>query len=395
MTGKEDVAGDGKAPTAPVRRRWLSLLLAFGAVLLASGGTLAALELAHGPAGQDTTARLLRGCPQALGSAAKKLPHSLGTWRYELSAKGTFIDLSPAPSGRLIATQACGAEEQSLRLVELSRRARLIHASVRFKGAAPLASSALASEGRFFLGVGLLSISKSAPAAPYRLYCYVLGRRLGVERTIYLGRGYGVSLLPGRRGAVLASTGEALLRIEPDGSVRQVVSFVGEVLQHITLVPRSDEAIVSLFSPAAIPPTPSTTLAVVDLASGSVVSSAHLGAGAEVSSLALRGAQPLLVVGDGASQHLTATRGLRPLRLEPTRTSTTSLTPLELIGSPHLLLLSGLSELSCLSASGRPGPSTRPRNPSEVPTALARSPAGIFAVTPAGIGRLDVPPGCR
>lgn len=395
MTGRVDQAGEGATLTPAARRRFLSILLALGALLLATGGTLTAVELARGRGHSRAPAALLRGCPQAASSATESAPHSLGAWPYELADRGSFLDLRPAPGGRLIAIQTCGREEQGLRLVELGQIARPLYTSRAFRGVAPLASSALALDGKFFLGVGRLSISKEAPEAPYRLYCYLLDRRLGVVRVVPLGRGYGVSLLAGPDGSVLASTGLSLLRLEPDGSVRQVVSFVGEVLQHISLLPGSNAAIVSLFSPAAVPPTPSTTLALVDLRSGSVLSTAHLRAGAEVSSLAMSGRRALMVVGDGTSQHLAVATRLRPLSLASTGTSTTSLTALQLIGSGHLLALSGLSELSCLSPFGRLGRTTTPKGSSEVPSALVGTPRGTFALTPAGIGRLHLPTGCR
>ncbi len=380
----------------PLRRRLLSTSLSLLAALVVAGCVLTALRLSDKTraAPPPAAAAAAGQCSPVAGGAGRPVSSHLGAWRYELTAAGTFYDLIPGPRERLVALQACGREETSLRLSLLSSAGRLLSSSRQFPRAAPLASSAAVSGRSIWLGTGVLAFDKAAAEAPYRLYCYLLDSKLSVLRRLSLGRGYGLELAAGPAGSAIASTGRAIIRISARGQAERVAAFPGEVVQHMALLPGGRQLLLSLFRPGAVPPVSSSSLALLDLANGHISSRLPLPAGEEVGSLVPARAGALLVLGDGTSQHLARLARLAPLTLSAEGSSTTSLASLALLPVGGPVILAGLSGLTCVSPSGHLGPTTRPQGGMEVPTAMAMSRRSAYAITPAGIGRLALPEGC-
>jgi hypothetical protein len=118
------------------------------------------------------------------------------------------FEMIAAANGSLFALEACGAEESSLRVVEMKAGNGAAIASQSFERAAPIASAIGVTGNDVFFGVSRLALGGSADRPPYRLSLVELDpRTLDVAKTIGLGRGYGLSLLPGRDGSLLVATG--------------------------------------------------------------------------------------------------------------------------------------------------------------------------------------------
>lgn len=394
MAGELD--GERETSRAPYRqlRQNLSLVTAVVAVLLlAAGGAAAAFRLSRPAKASDPkTGSRADGCQQAASGLPNKTPSSLGSWRYQPTLAGTFLSFVPGPRGLLDALQACGAEESSLRLIELSRAGQLEEASRHFKKAAPLASSAVWSGRHLYLGTGTLALSKTTARVPYRLELYELNARLQVVKQLPLGRGDGLVLVPGPQGSVVASTGTSFVRILPDGEKVPLGYSSNAVTQHVVSM-TSTTALVSTFRPSAQSPSSSTTLFVLNLRTGAVSSAKHLAGEEEIESLAWNGRKALAVLSSGSTESLEETTSLQPLALSSIRNET-ALSSISLLASSSHLLVSSLNALSCLSSSGAVVASTRPRGSAEVPSGLGEEDRVSFAITPSGIGKLLLPAAC-
>lgn len=377
-------------------RRASAVSLSIVALLLVVGAAAAAFRLGDGSS-PATSRHFPANCPAVAAASPVTTPRSLGSWPFHLIAEGTFAQIEAGPDGLIDALQSCGAEESSLRLVEMTPSGKVVSSSRLFPKAALLASSFLVEGKTVFFAEARLSLSQKEALAPYRLTLFELGPRLGVERSFSLGRGYGLSLVTGPERTVVASTGQALVTIRSGGAPFTLASFPGSVVQHIVSVAGSSEALVSLFRPDAVAPSSSTSIDLVDLATGVVPSSEALPAGEEVDSLAATSTAAFAVVGDGTSDALERLGGLSALRLSRSGPglTTTSLSSLTLANAGRHLYLAGLSELACLkSSSGAVLAGTSPRSADEVPSAFAQLGTASYAVVPAGLGRLSVPPEC-
>ncbi len=173
------------SPDALRRQRLLTAGLSLLAVLAAAGGGVAASRTLQSSRGVGLELGGSAGCPAAGAVSAGGPPKSLGSWPFRLVAKGTFTEHLAEAAGRLLALQARGSEERSLPLAELAPSGRLLHTSKKLEGAALLASSAASSGGRLFAGAGFLSLGHAPAGEPYRLYPYLLGSRLGLDRRLW------------------------------------------------------------------------------------------------------------------------------------------------------------------------------------------------------------------
>lgn len=395
-----EVLADPHAPRSLARRSTLiSLLVA--ATVIAAGITVVAFRVSRtvAPIGPHATVpTLLPPCRTPTTASSAATPTALGSWPYRVTLHGDF-EMIAAADGSLFALEACGAEESSLRVVEMKAGNGAAIASQSFERAAPIASAIGVTGNDVFFGVSRLALGGSADRPPYRLSLVELDpRTLDVAKTIGLGRGYGLSLLPGRDGSLLVATGRSLVEVTSTGEVRRIASF-GVVLQHTALVPGTDEALVTLFTPSAVAPAPSTELALVDLATGSIVSHLELPAGDEVLSLAAVETSALVAVSDGESTEVERYTDEDPERrlkaLGHARVLPTTLAPVSLLASGQAIFAAGLSTLTCTNASnGDAEASTSPKGAAEVMTGIAQLGSSTYAVTAAGLGLLRLPAAC-
>ncbi len=397
----QDVSADPHAPRALARRSVLVSLLVV-ATVIATGVTVWAFRVSRtsAPAVPHFTAAYPPPpCRTPTTSSSAISPTALGSWSYHLTRHGDFQTITAA-NGSLFALEACGAEESSLRVVEVKAGDGPAIASQLFARAAPVASAIGVVSNAVFFGESRLALGGSADQPPYRLSLVELDiRTLDVSKTIDLGRGYGLALVPGRDGSLLVATGRTLVQVSATGTVRLIASFGGVVLQHTVLVPGTDDALVTLFTPSAVAPAPSTQLALVNLATGSVVSRLELPAGDEVQSLAAGHTFALLAVSDGEATKVELYSDGYPLRRSNppprTRLLPETLAPISLLASGRDIFAAGISTLACANAStGDTLASTSPRGATEVMTGIAEISSSTYALTTAGIGRLRLPPVC-
>ena len=333
--------------------------------------------------------------PTAVGPTS--VPARLGNWPFHLLVSGTFSALTAAPNGDLLALQACGADESSLRLLELDPSTDTAAASARFAHVAPVASAVAANRSGLFFGMSRLALHGGAAEPPYRLsLARIDPANMKLEQTVPLGRGYGLTLADGNGGAVLVSTGRQLLEVDKAGSVRAIASFPKAVAQELASIPGSDRALVSLFDPTAIPPRSSTALAVIDTTTGALVSSRSLAAGQEVESLEAGPRRATVTVSTGGSSQVRAygMSDLHPLSA-PHHGVATTLTRLSLGGDESHVFVYGATTLACTSSgSGEVLASTTPRTAAQSVSSVVQEASGTYALTPAGIGRVAVPRSC-
>lgn len=382
-----------------MKRRIIPVL---AAVLIIFAGALAVtLRLDHkaAPRTQIASSTRLAPCPAAASTSPSPVGDKVGSWPFHLVMKGTFAMLADNTSSSLLALQACGSEESSLRVVELQPSTGAATASRRFPGAAPIASSVAASSTDIWLGESRLDLKGPTDEAPYRLFLVELSKQhLKVVKSLSAGRGYGLDLLSGPGGRVVVCTGERLYEVTPSGGLHPIASFPGVVAQHMALVPGTDEVVLSLFTPSASAPAASTKLAVVDLATGDLVSSVALPAGDEVGSLAsVRGAALAAVAASGSTQverfDLTSRRHQLTTAPSP---QARSLSSISLAATAQSLFYFGPSTLACADpASGAARASTQPSGQTQSLSALSHVGNTTFVVAPAGIGRLRPPSSCR
>ncbi|MGO9198274.1 MAG: hypothetical protein ACLQK4_14235 [Acidimicrobiales bacterium] len=390
----------GPRVVRPLFRRSATVSLGVAAIVIAAGVAGLALGVGRAPTRRSHHAAVrprLPTCRPAGASAPSAAPTELGAWPYDLTMPGTF-EMITAAQGSLFALEACGAEESSLRVVEIDERSGSAIASAAFGRAAPIASSiAVTTEGLFF-GESRLVLGGTAGTPPYRLSIVELAPRdLKVVRTIPVGRGYGLTLLDGPGGSLLVSTGRQLLEVDASGTVHTVASFPGAVVQHVAVVPGSGLVLASLFTPSAMAPAASTRLALVDLRSGLLVSDLSLPVGEEVESLVAGPGGALVAVSDGDSTEVERVSADAPLRSSglPPHGVRATLAPVVLLASGPNVFVAGLGTLACTNASsGATKASTGPDGPAEVPSGIARIGAVAYAVTPAGLGRVRLPAAC-
>ncbi len=363
-------------------------------------------------------------CLPAQTASSSGVPTRLGAWAFTPLERGTFAAVTAGGHGGLLALQACGAEETALRVLEVfPGRSRSLSAgavaSAEFARAAPVASSLLATSDAVWFGEARLALGGRLDEAPYRLTLHELDpTSLAERRSIPLGRGYGVTLLaaPAGFGSVVVSTGRALDLVSSSGSVRSLATFPGVVVQHASVVRGAHLAVVSVFTPSAVPPAPSTALEVIDLESGQVVSSLSLAHGGEVEALAAGTSDALAVVGNAGSTAVDRL-SLDPLAITPVSAAPVpaTLTPLAIAptgSGPGFVY--GATTLACVDLeSGSVVASTTPDGPAEEVSGIAEtevaSGAGSLgssgshkiasvstvAILPSGIGTVDVPASCR
>ncbi len=347
----------------------------------------------------SSTLATIPSCQAPSLIAGVRVPAEIGTWRVHEVEAGAFDSLEALPSGELLALQACGSDESSLRVLEIDPRNGSGVASAPFDKAAPIASALGQTPSAVWLGLGRLALQGSA-AAPYELSLAELNASsLHIERTIPLGRGYGLTLVDGPGGTLVASTGRQLLAISATGTVRTLASFPGVVVQHIVVVPHTGEALVTLFTPSAVPPASSTTVAMVGLATGEVSGELRIPAGKEIESLASASRESALVVvsskGTTAIERLSLTGRLR-LSSTGSHGVEATLSSMTLAASQGDMFVVGPVTLACVSPeTGAVESSTDPSGPAEQTSSLLASGRGIYAVTTAGIGLVSVPAGCR
>ncbi len=325
-----------------------------------SGPVKDPLHPGHGSATATTTSPLRDIAPcvaprtgEVAGTSAETATR-LGSWPFTLIARGSFEELTPSPSGALVAIQACGTEESSLRVVSLDRPSGVVSASQRFDGAASLASSLAVTSKAVFFGHGRLALDGSATRAPYLLTLSELDpATLGVERSVALGRGYGLELGPGPGNTILASTGDALYSVSANLRVKLLASFPGAVVQHMAVVASRDLALLSLFTPSAGESQSSTKLALFDIATARTSASRRLPAPEEVGALAVEGSLATVSVTGGGTTTLEHYRlsSLRPVP-SPAGGVPASLSSLSVAAAGDELFVFGPDTLACVATSG-------------------------------------------
>ncbi len=161
----------GPRVVRPLFRRSATVSLGVAAIVIAAGVAGLALGVGRAPTRRSHHAAVrprLPTCRPAGASAPSAAPTELGAWPYDLTMPGTF-EMITAAQGSLFALEACGAEESSLRVVEIDERSGSAIASAAFGRAAPIASSiAVTTEGLFF-GESRLVLGGTAGTPPYRL----------------------------------------------------------------------------------------------------------------------------------------------------------------------------------------------------------------------------------
>ncbi len=390
----------GSEQSAPLsrRRRWRASPVSIGVAVVVVAGAAAGVSLAtmRGARVRPSVGRTIatRACAAPVTASPVSAPARIGSWPFHLLAGGVFPAVA-ADGTRALALQACGAEESSLRVVEFDPSTGSSVVSPPFTRAAPIASAVAASRGAVWFGESRLALEGASDTPPYELALVELRpRTLAPERTVRLGRGYGLSLLDAPGGLVV-STGRQLLAVDAAGRVRQIASFPGVVVQRIATVP-GGAVLASLFRPSAVGPASSTRLTVVDLASGAMTASTDLPGGAEVESLAVGARAALVAVSRNGSTSLErfAVPSLRHLSdLSPSLPAT--LASLNLSAGHGAVFAFGATTVACLAPSaGRVAASTTPRDAAENITSLADVSGELIAALPAGIGGLEAPSRC-
>lgn len=388
---------------AAARLHWRSLVsLVVAVCVVAASALVIALHTAspsRHAAGTTPTASRPAPCPSAVTSSPTAAPERIGSWPLRPVMKGTFVALSAGQGQRLFALEACGTEESSLRVVEIDASSEKVEAySSRFVRAAPLVSAIAADGASLYVGTSRLALKGSGDAPPYELTVHELSpSTLRQERSLRLGRGYGLSLFPLADGDLLVSTGRELEQITPRGRVTVVASFPGVVVQHAVLVPGTGDVLVSLFTPSALPPKPSSELALVDLRTGAVLSFEALPVGREVESLEVAGAVALVAVENGATSELERVSVAPALSDLPavSQVLPATLSSVALAPAGGRVFAFGATTMACLlPGTGAVVGSTDPTGASEQASALSFVASREFAVLPGGLYQLRVPTSC-
>jgi hypothetical protein len=392
-------AGNGPART---RRRAHVLPVAVAVALAAGAVAGITVRLTTGGAAPSAGEHPLAGspCPRPLTASPSPAPRAIGRWPFHLLHAGVFSTVTAGPRGSVLALEACGAEESTLRVVEVSASGRLQGTSQRFPHLAPVASSVAATPSAVWLGGARLSLVGPASEAPYRLSLVELDpRTLTPERTLELGRGYGLDLVHLSRSTLLVSTGRQLFELDSSGRLSELAAFPGLVVQHVAPLPGGRAALVSLFTPAPTPPQPSTRLALVALPAGRLLSSLAVRGPAEVSSIVAGRTAALASVWSGGTTTVERFSLTPRLALDRPVSGTVpaTLTALALAGAGPAgapVLVFGPSTLACAAGSGRLLASTTPAGLAEDVSSIAPSLPGVAAVVPAGVGLVSLPRAC-
>lgn len=329
--------------------------------------------------------------------------NEIGAWRYNVVETGTFGSVVAASSSVLYAIQACGAQESSLRVIRLQPGSKQVAVSKAFDHAAFLTSSLVLAHGSLYFGAARLDLAGSATAPPYELTLYRLSpSSLAVLGSRALGRGYGLSLYQ-IQGGVIASTGGALVRIDPSSlAPRTIISFGDSVAQHVAASGLSPYVAVSLFSPAATPPAETARIELLELATGEVVSSIGLPSGSDPESLAIVSGDLWASIGSGLSTQVErytlpglAVGGSKGGTTVPTALQSISLNTSAVAGRT-VVWLHGLTLVACANPSTgavlawTSQTATPPASVSEIVAAGSQD----YAVTSTAIGILAVPRAC-
>ncbi|MGH9300196.1 MAG: hypothetical protein ACRDZT_09790, partial [Acidimicrobiales bacterium] len=146
-------------------------------------------------------------CAAPVTVSPVEAPTRLGRWPFHLFEAGAFQNVMGTAQGELVALQACGHEESSLRVIRMDPRDGAAVASRSFPDAALLASSLTASGHLLFFGQAKLALSGSASMPPYALSLEVIDpASMRVVSHFSLGRGYGLALSTAATGTVIACT---------------------------------------------------------------------------------------------------------------------------------------------------------------------------------------------
>lgn len=401
--GRQPEAADEPALGLP---RWSpALRLAVVALVLALGagafGVSFALSHHHRRSDRATTTTdapvRTPACPPPATHPTTAATRT-GGWRLSMLASGVFEDLSSATGAALVALQACGTTENALRVVSIDPHSGRQVDSLSFNRAAPLASDLVATSSGVFFGDSRLALGGSSTAPPYRLTLVRLDpATLAVSSTTDLGRGYGLEVVAGPDGSVIASTGRQIYDLSASGALRLVASFPGVVIQHLALVPASDAVVASLFTPSAVPPAASTRIALVDLSTGATTASVAISAGDEIESLTVAGRVLTVSVGTaGASEIERYSIGASLAKLPRARHGVpATLTPLTVTSSGRAVWVLGEALAACIDpASGAVLASATPAHPTAALSEVLATGAGVYAVDPSGLAVLDAPAAC-
>jgi hypothetical protein len=343
---------------------------------------------------------VLPSCPRpATAPSPSSTPHDIGGLPFALLDAGVFEQPTPGPHGTIVAIQACGAEESSLRVVAIDPGSGSTVASASFARVAPLASALCATPSGIWFAEGRLALGGATNEPPYLLTLVHLDpSTLRVTGTVDLGRGYGATLAAVADGALIASTGRQLYEVGRAGQLRVVTSFPGVILQHLAVLPGGNQILLSLFTPTAVPPQTSTRLALLDLGTGRQLASRSLSPGAEVESIAASGTTAVVAVGiAGASELRTysVTHSLARTRRHRHELPAT-LTPLSVSAFGSVVWAYGQSVFACTGADGSVRSSVTPQGMGEAVSGVL--PLGgdrVAVVTPSGIGSVQVHPSCE
>lgn len=401
---EETTAASAAPPGPSTRRRPGGLPVALGvvAVLLAVAVVVAITTSGQSrETGPPTTERagLPGGCPTPVTAVRSPTVRAVGTWPARALVAGDFVGVSAGAPGRVLALQACGAEESWLRVVDVDLATGAGTASAPIPGAAPLASSLAVEDGTVAVGVGRLALTKATDSPPYRLSLLLLGGSdLALTRTVALGRGYGLEVRPGPDGELVVSTGSAIDLVDSAGGVRRLASFPGLVLQQLVVSTSSQVALVVAFRPDAVPPASSSTLELISLRTGALEHAVALPAGTSVTSLALAGAVGAATLDLGGSYTVarySLSSGLAALAKGHGGVPAT-LTASSLSAAFGTLSVLSASLVACVDlATGTELATAGTPTASTAPTALVDAGGRAVALLPGGLALLTLPASCR
>ncbi len=372
--------------------------------LIVGGATALAVGLSKGSDGQSRRiavagrkASAPAACPPSGARPDPADPTTVGRWPYKLIEKGTFGSVVSGAPGTAFAIEACGTFESELRVVRMSLDGSdLVQAASPFVRAALLTSSLVSSGGSLYLGAARLDLAGPRSSAPYELTVYRLDpATMTFIASRALGRGYGLSLLA-TGSELVAATGSSLIRIGPALlTARRLAGFGPSVAQHVATDGATGDYAVGLFTPGVAAPGAGARIELVAGSTGHIISSVILPAGSDPESLAVAGGRLWAAVGDGLSTtvHVYDLPALSPIGSGRSKTAWRPLTAPESIAldtTAGSVWARGLSVVECSSATnGELLATTDQSGPAPVfLSQLFQSGAALYAVSPAGIGRL-------
>jgi hypothetical protein len=379
-------------------------------MLIVGGATAVAVGLSKGSAGQhrrfagaDLRASAPAPCPPSGARVEPSRPTAVGRWPYKLLEKGTFGSVVSGAPGTAFAIEACGAVQSDLRVVRMSlERPESVQAASPLVRAALLPSSLVSSGGSLYLGAARLDLGGPKSSPPYELTVYRLDpATLTFTASRRLGRGYGLAL-SATGSEIVAATGSSLIRVGPSAlAPRRLAGFGRSVAQHVAADGVTGDYAVGLLTPGVAGPGADARIELVAGRTGHVISRVMLPAGSDPESLAVGDGRLWAAVGDGLSTtvHTYSLPALSPMGSGQPKTEWRPLTAAESIGldfTAGSIWVRGLSLLECSSAAnGRPLATTDQTGPAPVSLSqIFESGPALYAVSPAGIGRLFPPASC-